>query len=211
MAAVPQWPVVGFQWPVGVEAWEPEVHWMRGPGWVGWGPMREALTFAAYAGGRVVDPAGAPQGRAGGQWVTGLPGPEPVAGVVRKKTRVGTTRVAPSTAEYTFDARTPPAPPPVVVVQDLPGVSVPVAVETVRVPEPVYVPVPEVVVVDREVPAPPPPPEPEPERPRHRPEARPAPAPAPPAPPPVQQAPPTVDRSIRLRDPEAGDSRARRR
>ena len=199
-----RWSVASGQW-----VWKPgesEIHWMRGPGWVGWGPTREALTFAAYAGGRVVDPARAPQGRVGGQWVTGLPGPEPLAEMPRRKTQVGTTRVVPATAEYTFDARTPPAPP--VVVQEVPSVSAPVAVETVRVPEPVYIPVPEVVVVEREVqrPVPPPEPEPQPERSRPRPEVRPAPAPRP-----VQPAPPTVERSIRLRDPEAADSRARRR
>jgi hypothetical protein len=197
-----------------------EAYWVRGPNFVAWGPLapgevwrgegppvlREATTFAAYGvASRELDPARVPHPRGAGQWVTALPAPPFFAAAQRKGTRVGTTRVMPASAENAYDSRQT-EPPPLIVTLEPPSTPS-VVIETVRVPEPVYVPVPEVVVVEREVPAPPAPapePESEPERPRPRPqpEVRPRPAPV---------TPPVVERTIRLRDPEAGEARSRRR
>jgi hypothetical protein len=150
-----------------------------------------------------VDPARAPRTRASGQPVAALPPPPLFPPAPHRRTRTGTTRVVPASAEHAFDARLPEAPPLIsepVVVECPPPEPV---IQVVTVPEPVYVPVPNVVGRERRVPEP----EREPPTPPG-PVARPR-SPAPPSTP--APATPADLRSIRLRDPESGDARSRRR
>ena len=101
-------------------------YWLRGPGLAGCGPLAPGeewrggtapslystanTTFAAYEpGARVVDPGRAPSlprdPRAAAQFVAALPSPPPLPAISsahRRKTRVGTTRILPLTADQIY-------------------------------------------------------------------------------------------------------------
>ncbi len=106
----------GWVWSPGADGpFHPgDVVWVLGPGLAGWAPPGGDPGDATYAQyvyeAREVDPARAPRTRASGQPVAALP-PPLFPPAPRRRTRTGTTRVVPASAEHAFDARLPEAPP----------------------------------------------------------------------------------------------------